>query len=222
MKIHFIPIFETNFQFFVEGSKSLIVIDPGNINPILQHVKATKKPVSHILVTHGHWDHVAALEPLLLAFPKAIVYGLDLQCTTQFMNLQDLDSIRWEGEKISFILTPGHVQNHVIYNFESLKSLFTGDLIFQMGCGRIMDGTFEEQFASLQTLRSLDHENKIYCSHDYSETNWRFVQKNCSPKWTPKLHQMPLSLKTEIIENPFLTPDFLEFQKMRELRNHFF
>lgn len=221
MKIFKEPIFETNFQFVLEGPQSLLVVDPGHLPTIQMIGQKAHKPVTVICVTHEHHDHIAALNELVHDSPAAQVFGLKLKSLSHFTNLSEVQEILWEDQTIQILKTPGHTKNQVAYHFPQLSSLFSGDLIFQMGCGRIFDGTFEEQFESLQSLRKLPLGTQIFCSHDYSETNYRFTQQYCQPSFTPVLNQIPLSLQTEIQQNSFLTEDFTEFKRLRELRNHF-
>jgi hydroxyacylglutathione hydrolase len=221
MKIFKEPIFETNFQFCIAGQESLLVIDPGHMPTIQKISEDLQNPITTICITHEHHDHIAALSELVQYSPKAQVFGLNLKSLSVFENLAQKKEIHWEDQTIQILKTPGHTQNQVAYYFPKLAALFSGDLIFQMGCGRIFDGTFEEQFSSLQSLRSLPETTQIFCSHDYSETNYRFTQKYCQPSFEPDLHQIPLLLKTELEQNPFLTTDFAEFSRLRQLRNHF-
>jgi hydroxyacylglutathione hydrolase len=52
---------------------------------------------------------------------------------------------------------------------------FTADTLFAMGCGRVFEGTPAMMFASLEKLRALPDATRIYCGHEYTETNARFA-----------------------------------------------
>jgi hydroxyacylglutathione hydrolase len=79
--------------------------------------------------------------------------------------------------------TPGHTQDHVSYIMthvtpESTKTpfLFCGDTLFISGCGRLLNGTAEQLFYSLQKLMSLPNETLVFCGHEYSLNNLRFAK----------------------------------------------
>ena len=51
---------------------------------------------------------------------------------------------------------------------------FTGDTLFSLGCGRIFEGTYEQMFSSLNKIKNLPKDTKIYCGHEYTEKNSEF------------------------------------------------
>jgi hydroxyacylglutathione hydrolase len=53
--------------------------------------------------------------------------------------------------------------------------LFCGDTLFGAGCGRLFEGTPAQMHASLARLAALPDETKVYCAHEYTETNLRFA-----------------------------------------------
>jgi len=53
--------------------------------------------------------------------------------------------------------------------------LLCGDTLFSVGCGRLLEGTAEEMFASLQKLAALPDETLVACGHEYTESNVRFA-----------------------------------------------
>jgi len=107
--------------------------------------------------------------------------------------------------------------------------LFSGDVIFGLGCGRVFEGTYEQQFESLQKIKSLPDRTLIFCAHEYTEANLRFLRSlgPLSPeqeKYAAALQapSVPLSLSTEKKCNPFLLAENLEqFTVLRNLRNRF-
>ena len=52
---------------------------------------------------------------------------------------------------------------------------FTGDTLFSLGCGRIFEGTYQQMFDSLNKLKELPLNTKIYCGHEYTLQNSKFV-----------------------------------------------
>ena len=70
---------------------------------------------------------------------------------------------------------PGHTLGHIAFYFEALNAAFTGDTLFSLGCGRLFEGTPEMMWNSLLKIRSLPENTKIYCGHEYTLSNARFI-----------------------------------------------
>jgi hydroxyacylglutathione hydrolase len=73
------------------------------------------------------------------------------------------------------IATPGHTLGHITYWLPDANVAFVGDTLFAMGCGRVIEGTPEMMWASLEKLLALPDTTAIYCGHEYTETNGRFA-----------------------------------------------
>jgi len=71
--------------------------------------------------------------------------------------------------------TPGHCADHVSYWFAADRALFAGDTLFTLGCGRVLEGSHADLWASLQRLAALPDEARVYCGHDYTLSNARFA-----------------------------------------------
>ena len=71
---------------------------------------------------------------------------------------------------------PGHTVGHIAFYCEELESLFSGDSLMVMGCGRLFEGTPEQMWNSLSKLKKLDPSTMIYSGHEYTEANARFCQ----------------------------------------------
>ena len=77
--------------------------------------------------------------------------------------------------KVIFI--PGHTKGHIAFYFEKEKVLFTGDTLFSLGCGRVFEGTHKDMLNSLNKLKVLPSETKVYCGHEYTKSNLNFCLK---------------------------------------------
>jgi hydroxyacylglutathione hydrolase len=44
-----------------------------------------------------------------------------------------------------------------------------------MGCGRLFEGTAEQMFANMRKLEALGDDTRIYCAHEYTQSNGRFA-----------------------------------------------
>ena len=87
-----------------------------------------------------------------------------------------------EGDQVALGLatatvfeTHGHTRGHVTYWFPDSSALFSGDTLFALGCGRMFEGTPAGMWASLRKLRDLPDDTRVYCGHEYTESNARFA-----------------------------------------------
>src|SRR5262249_50273966 len=58
--------------------------------------------------------------------------------------------------------------------FPENKMAFVGDTLFAMGCGRVLEGTAEMMWTSLQKIAALPSETELYCGHEYTVSNGKF------------------------------------------------
>ena len=125
--------------------------------------------------------------------------------------------------KIQTIAVPGHTLDHVAFYCQEMDSLFCGDTLFAGGCGRVFEGTHEDMFQSIQKLKDLPPETKVYCAHEYTESNLEFALEvdasnhdlkkrvaDLSKKMTANNGcSIPSDLALELKTNPFLRCDLL-------------
>jgi hydroxyacylglutathione hydrolase len=129
---------------------------------------------------------------------------------------------------------PGHTLGHIAFHHTAGANLFSGDVLFALGCGRLFEGTPAQMFASLQRLAALPDATTIWCAHEYTETNARFaLTLDDSPALAAHAEAIfaarargeptvPTSLAIERRFNPFLTAADVEaFTARREARNGF-
>ena len=70
---------------------------------------------------------------------------------------------------------PGHTAGHNAYYFADAGTLFCGDTLFALGCGRLFEGTPAMMSASLAKLTALPNDTAVYCAHEYTQANARFA-----------------------------------------------
>ena len=73
------------------------------------------------------------------------------------------------------LFIPGHTSGRIAYAFRDQRALFCGDTIFALGCGRMFEGTPQQFWTSLSRLRSLPDDMRVYCAHEYTQSNARFA-----------------------------------------------
>jgi hydroxyacylglutathione hydrolase len=72
---------------------------------------------------------------------------------------------------------PGHTTGAVAYFVDQggQRVVFTGDTLFAAGCGRLFEGTPAMMHASLTSLLVLPGDTRVYCGHEYTESNLKFA-----------------------------------------------
>lgn len=152
-------------------------IDAPEASAIERELTAKGWKLSHILTTHHHVDHVEGNLALKRTWnakiigPKAEasqIPGIDQQ-------VADGESYEFAGREVKVIATPGHTKGHIVLHMPQEQWLFAGDTLFALGCGRVIEGTLEEMWASLDKLRKLPPETQFHCGHEYTESNARFA-----------------------------------------------
>ena len=123
----------------------------------------------------------------------------------------------------------------MLFIFLKKKKIFTGDTLFSLGCGRIFEGTYRQMFNSLNKIKKLPKNTKIYCGHEYTLQNGNFCLANDPTNLKLKkkfkkiekqlknnLPSVPTILADEIECNIFLKAKDLEsFSKLRDLKDFF-
>ncbi len=161
-----------------EATKEAVLVDPGEDADRLKEAIADKGcRVAAILLTHAHFDHILALEPLrgftgapLLLHEKEAPFLTDgdLNLTARFSDrsvsfrpaektLSDGDVIPVGNASLSVLHTPGHTPGSVCYLDREDGNLLCGDTLFREGIGRydLPGGRYPDLIASLQRLKAL-------------------------------------------------------------------
>lgn len=153
------------------------LIDAPEEATILAAIKRTGWKPTLILTTHHHADHVEANLALKQKFnlkiigPKAEadkIPGIDEE-------VREGDVIKFGGEEIRVIETPGHTAGHVSYHLPKSKIAFTADTLFALGCGRLFEAPPPVMHQSLKKLAELPPETVVYCGHEYTLSNAKFA-----------------------------------------------
>jgi hydroxyacylglutathione hydrolase len=218
---------------------------------VLKAVAETGWQPTDILITHEHGDHVEAVAPLKKRF------GCKVTGSPAAAKVAPVDAIVGTGSRfalgslpVEVFDTPGHAAGHVTYHLPGEQAAFVGDVLFVMGCGRVLPGGLMEQmWASLQRVASFPDATTLYGGHDYTVANGRFALhvdpanaavkarlKDAEAKAARGEFFAVTTLAEEKATNPFLragepalaasaglpgAPAAAVFAKLREMKNNF-
>ena len=116
------------------------LIDAANEHDRLLRV-ATRLGVTSVLETHGHWDHIGAVQQVREAGIEVWVRTEDAGMLPGYDHLLDDDTVHAVGQlALRTIHTPGHTPGSISFSLEGTPLLFTGDTLFPGGPGNT---TFE-------------------------------------------------------------------------------
>lgn len=165
-----------------DGREDCIVIDPGADAASIRKACGGRS-IAAILLTHGHFDHMAAVKDLMeegtalvihrsdaamLADPELNVswmIGRSITCPMATHLVGEGDVVDYAGIALTVLHTPGHTPGSVCY--EAGEHLFTGDTLFDHGYGRIdlPGGDGAAMMNSLRRVMPMQEDHTIYAGH---------------------------------------------------------
>ena len=236
MLITTIPCLADNYAYVIHDSKSKTtgVVDPSEAAPIISFLQKEKLKLNYILNTHHHFDHIGGNIELKKMYDAKVIGfegdkhripGIDI-------NLKDQEAWNFGNSIVKIFHIPGHTLGHICFFFEKEKIVFTGDTLFSLGCGRIFEGDYKQMLNSLNKIKKLPRDTKIYCGHEYTYKNAEFCLKYESNNIDLKkkfeeikklrsqnLPTMPTSLGDELKSNIFLRCDQKELKIKLDMKN---
>ncbi|MEN3975006.1 hydroxyacylglutathione hydrolase [Emcibacter sp. SYSU 3D8] len=230
LEIHQIPVLSDNYVYLAHDAATgmTAVVDPATHEEVFEALEQKGWTLTHILNTHHHADHtggnlvVKERTGCIIVGPRADrdrIPGIDVE-------VGDGDSYAL-GESVAKVFdVPGHTRGHIAYWFGESDALFCGDTLFALGCGRLFEGTPQQMWTSLQKLRALPPQTRVYCAHEYTQANANFAitVEPGNPVLVKRKaliddmrasgrRTVPSILAEELASNPFLRPDSPDLQK---------
>lgn len=224
------PYLSDNYGVLVHAPSTgeTLAIDAGDGDAYLNALKETGWKLTHLLITHHHWDHTDGLEKLKSETGCKVIgpheksgpiAGLDKK-------VSEGDQISFGGQNIEVLNTPGHTLDMINFYLPEEQTIFAADTLFTLGCGRVFEGSKEMMWESLKKLSKLPADTIVYSSHEYTAANLKFAlsidpnNKKLQER-NVELNRMlaenkptvPSLLAEELATNPFLRPDDVNIRK---------
>lgn len=182
-----------------EKTKKAAVIDPGSGSQMLiKWIKEHDVEITHIILTHGHYDHIGSVEDLRREFQAKVAIHQDdaemlnnsVKNLASFMGwdftippadilLQDNQVLEIGEKKLQVLHTPGHSPGSICLLLED--GLISGDTLFEGSVGRtdFPGGDMRKLLNSIhQKLMVLNDNTKVYPGHEAATTIGRERMSN--------------------------------------------
>ncbi|XP_075488504.1 hydroxyacylglutathione hydrolase 2, mitochondrial-like isoform X2 [Primulina tabacum] len=234
LQIEMVPCLRDNYAYLIHdvNTGTVGVVDPSEVLPIVDALNRKNWNLNYILNTHHHFDHTGGnlglkerygAKVIGSALDKERIPGIDIV-------LNDRDQWMFAGHEVLAMETPGHTRGHISFYFPGSKSIFTGDTLFSLSCGKLFEGTPQQMFSSLSKITSLPDDTNIYCGHEYTLSNSKFALSiepgneelqsyaaHVTLLRNKGLPTIPTSLRKEKLCNPFLRTSSLEIRKALDI-----
>ncbi|MBQ1877718.1 MAG: MBL fold metallo-hydrolase [Erysipelotrichaceae bacterium] len=176
--------FETNCYLLKKGNEALLIDAAGSWRRIAERVGNCE--LKGILLTHGHFDHIGAVDRLVREYGCPVYMSRDDAVLLDDPEINSLAGITAtvktrpvfiEGESLKIgsfdvqvLFTPGHTEGSLMFIIDG--RLFSGDTLFYDGVGRtdLYSGSWAKLQQSLTVLGRLPYDMKVYPGHGPSTT----------------------------------------------------
>lgn len=240
-----VPCLQDNLCYLIADSAAgrAIAIDASEAAPILTAARARDLRLEAVLLTHHHPDHTLGLAQLPAVpswtsardqariplaggnGPRMVFDDAKPLTWSEFLG-RKADATDAPALRFRSLAIPGHTEGQIAILLEGLPEphAFVGDTLFSYGCGRCLEGSIDELFASLQRLKTLDPATRLHFGHEYSARNFSFWQTQVpalvADQTPPQTPRSAPRLAEELLLNPFLQIDSIdEFRRLRLLRD---
>ncbi|GGJ34873.1 hydroxyacylglutathione hydrolase [Neoroseomonas lacus] len=233
-----LPALSDNYIWLLRAPDGrLAVCDPGEAGPVVAAVEAAGSKLDLILLTHHHGDHVDGVAALVARYGSKV-----MGAKADAHRLPALDIVVEPGQTADVLGVPvkvlasdGHTLGHIAYHFPDCGILLCGDTLFSLGCGRLLEGTAADMFASLRLLAGLPPETLVCCGHEYTVSNARFAltvepenaalrarAEQATAQRAEGRATVPTTIGQELETNPFLRAKDVEaLARIRSAKDNF-
>jgi len=209
-RIWAVSVLTDNFVYLVCCRQDAVLVDAGEAEPVETVLQKEGLALRQILLTHGHGDHTAGAGRL----QGCIQSGGRLP------------------EPVETLALPGHTRDDRGYYYPSAGVVFTGDCLINGACGRVISGSMQALFESIQRIKQLPVDTLVLGGHDYLLDNLQFGLRqepgNAAIQARQVLYKQDpaaalfVTLAEEQRTNVFLrAPDLASFTALRDAKDQF-
>jgi hydroxyacylglutathione hydrolase len=234
-----VPVLSDNYVWLAHdpASGETTVVDPAVAQPVLDAAAAKGWRITQIWNTHWHLDHTGGNAEI-----KAVTGCKITAPAAEAAKIPTLDRAVREGDTVRLgdIVAevrevPAHTAGHIAYYLPTESAAFVGDTLFAMGCGRLFEGTAEQMFTNMTMLKALPPETRVYCAHEYTQSNGRYALVAEPDNRAIKARMaevdaarergeatVPTTIELELATNPFMRArDAAELAERRTAKDNF-
>ena len=222
-----IPVLSDNYVWLLhdDASGDTVVVDPAVAEPVLAEAEARGWTIGQIWNTHWHGDHIGGNDAI-----KAATGAVVSAPAAEAAKIPSLDVALREGDIVRIgaiegrvMEVPAHTAGHIAIHLPEAGAVFVGDTLFAMGCGRLFEGDPAQMFANMARLEKLPAETRVYCAHEYTQSNGRYalVAEPGNPAIRARMAEVdaaraageptvPTTIALERATNPFMRAGSIE------------
>lgn len=182
-------MYATNSYIINDEELNCVIVDPeGRYDQYVKYIEKNGLKPAYIILTHGHFDHIGAMEGLRKALKIDVLAGEDekrtlndphINMTDEFGKGMSFEADRYlkDGEEFTVgsmtfktMFTPGHTCGSVCYLCENV--MISGDTLFMGSCGRtdFPTGDWGKMMLSLNMLKNLEGDYRVFSGHGPATT----------------------------------------------------
>ncbi len=202
------PIEVNTYLLYGKNEGECFIVDPSDTAMVVRELEAHALCPTHILLTHGHFDHILSVADLKEKYGAVVciheteasaltggraslsmMAGMGVERCEPDVLLRGGENLCCAGFDVKVLATPGHSKGSVCYVLEEEKLIFSGDTLFRLSVGRsdLPGGNSNELHDSIAyALFALPGDYDVYPGHMEKTTLAFERQRNpFVNRWSP-------------------------------------